>query len=209
MNIKFNREDLKGFPQLREAFLLALLDLGFKPTCEEKVPTKATARAAMVKREGSTFAWEMALSITPNRPEPFIEDEGGRRVVRSRCVPVVVYFAAATECDLAEIVMGFSAEVHQARQQPKVGRKLYVPSCGSDMSPHLDRIGGLATVKSWYFAMSAGKQVPFVEFEEFPGAINYILLLEDQEKLRAAYEGRNARHEPDWESREDGFPRVF
>jgi hypothetical protein len=144
-NIKVRWDDLK-VPNSRFIVLGMLKRLGFNPTEDERVPTRATVTAAMVERAGSseTGLLEMALAITPNRLETVIDVEEGKRIVHKRRVPIVVYFAAENGFELARKISRFASEV-----------------------------------------------------------------LGPQEKLREAFAGQIARHDPDLESNDDGFPRAF
>lgn len=86
--------------------------------------------------------------------------------------------------------------------------RIYIPSRCSDMSPHLDRVGGLATIIGIHMDLSAGKSVPFITVAEAPGtAFNWEILVERQEALRAEYGSSQARHTAHRSECGDGFKR--
>lgn len=92
---------------------------------------------------------------------------------------------------------------------PRRGQEIFLPTRWSDMSPHLDFSGGLATIASVKKGISAGKEVFFITVGEIPGlAFNWEILAQNQAMLRERYAHCRARHEPDSSGRGDGFPHY-
>ena len=85
--------------------------------------------------------------------------------------------------------------------QHKKGDKLYIRGSCSISNGSNDVAGGLATIKE----IEVSKTLPeghmnsiFVSFEEIPNhSYNYLLLLEEQEKLKERYGNEKAHPDPD------------
>jgi hypothetical protein len=107
-------------------------------------------------------------------------------------------------------ITGRATPTEELGEIPKRDQRVYIGPRGSDMSPHLDHTGGLATIARVEMGISAGKSVPFVTFKEVPGMQhNWKMLLAEQPRLREHYEGHIARPDPDFDSPGDGFKRGF
>ena len=61
-----------------------------------------------------------------------------------------------------------------------------------------DFVGGLVKVSKVLLGISAGKPTPFVEIKERPGTqYNWLILAEEQEKLKAQFGDKRAYADPD------------